>query len=153
MATIDPATFLVTSLIAGILGGTAMEAVLWSIGRAGWAKTDMIVALGSLLTKTRQNAWTVGMIAHTAAAIAFAMGYAALMARVGYTEMPASMMLGVGIGAAHGLVVSFALGWVVATRHPLEEFQIAGFAVCLSHWIGHAVYGAVVGMVVGVSPL
>ena len=31
-------SFLLTSLAAGVLGGVAMEGVLWLIGRAGWAK-------------------------------------------------------------------------------------------------------------------
>jgi len=146
-------TFLLTALVAGVLGGLAMEAVLWIIGRAGWAKADMIVALGSLLTKSRDNAWRVGAVLHLISAIGFAVVYTTLMFALGYTHMPASMMLGGGVGFVHGLIVSLALVWVIAEQHPLEEFNEAGLAIGLSHIVGHVVYGLVVGLTVGISPL
>jgi hypothetical protein len=145
--------FLLTGLVAGVLGGIAMEAVLWVIGAAGWAKADMVVALGSLLTKSRDNAWRVGAIVHLLSAIAFALLYVALMLTLGYTKMPHSMMLGAAVGFGHGLIVSLGLVWVVAEQHPLEEFNEAGLAIGLSHIVGHVVYGAVVGLVVGLAPL
>ncbi len=153
MATTDMVSFLLTSLAAGVLGGLAMEGALWLIGRAGWAKADMIVALGSLLTKSRENAWRVGMVVHCASAIGFAMVYVTLMSALGFTAMPLSMMLGAGIGLGHGLVVSLGLVWVVAEQHPLEEFNDAGLAIGLSHIVGHVVYGAGVGIAVGISPI
>jgi hypothetical protein len=146
-------SFLLTALAAGVLGGIAMEVVLCVIGRAGWAKADMIIALGSLLTKSRANAWRVGALVHVLSAIGFAMLYVALMNKLGYTQMPQSLMLGAAIGFAHGLVVSLGLVWVVAEQHPLEEFNEAGLAIGLSHIVGHVVYGAVVGLVVGLAPL
>ena len=145
--------FLVTALVAGVLGGIAMEAVLWVIGRGGWAKADMIVALGALFTKSRDTAWRVGATLHAVAAFGFAMVYTLLMAELGYTAMPHSMMLGMGMGFVHGLLVSLGLVWVVADHHPLEEFNEAGLAIGLSHIVGHVAYGAVVGFVVGVAPL
>src|SRR5688572_484870 len=45
MSTTVLITFILTALVAGILGGAVMEGVLWLIGRSGWAKADMIVAL------------------------------------------------------------------------------------------------------------
>jgi hypothetical protein len=145
--------FLITSLAAGVLGGLAMEAVLWAIGRAGWAKADMVVALGSLLTRSRENAWRVGMIVHAGSAIFFAVAYTALLASVGITALPTSMMLGAGVGFLHGLFVTLGLVWVVAERHPLKEFNEAGLAIGLAHVVGHVAYGAVIGIVVGISPL
>lgn len=149
----DIASFLVTALTAGILAGLAMEAVLWVVGTAGWAKANMIVALGSLLTKSRGSAWRVGAIVHAFAAIGFAMLYTLLMLQVGYTSMPISMMFGGGVGFVHGLIVSLGLVWIVAEQHPLEEFQDAGLAIGLSHILGHVVYGLVIGVVVGISPI
>lgn len=145
--------FLLTAVIAGVLGGIAMEVVLWIVGRGGWAKADMIVALGSLFTKSRGNAWRVGATIHAFSAIGFAMIYALLLVALHTTAMPRSMMLGGGIGFAHGLIVSLGLVWIVAEQHPLEEFNDAGLAIGLSHIVGHVVYGAVVGFVVGVAPL
>jgi hypothetical protein len=145
--------FLFTAIMAGIFGGLAMEVVLWVVGRGGWAKADMIVALGSLFTHSRANAWKVGATIHAFAAIAFAMIYTLLMLALHNTAMPLSMMLGAGIGFVHGLVVSLGLVWVVAEQHPLTEYNDAGLAIGLSHILGHVVFGLVVGFVVGVAPL
>lgn len=149
----DIVSFLLTALIAGVLAGIGMEAVLWVVGTAGWAKADMIVALGSLFTQSRANAWRVGAALHASAAIGFAVLYTLLMLKLGYTAMPQSMMLGAGIGFIHGLIVSLGLVWVVAEQHPLTEFNEAGLAIGLSHILGHVAYGAIVGVVVGISPI
>lgn len=151
--TSDIVTLVLTALGAGILGGIAMEGVLWAIGAGGWAKADMIVALGSLFTKSRHNAWQVGAGVHALAAIVFAVGYTLLMRALGYTEMPTAMLFGGAVGFIHGLIVSLGLVWIVAEQHPLEEFNEAGLAIGLAHIVGHVVYGAVVGIVVGFSPL
>ena len=146
-------SFLLTALVAGVLGGAAMEGAMWLIGRAGWAKADMLVALGSLLTKSRENAWRVGAVLHLISAIGFAMAYTLLMLQLGFTQMPVAMMLGLGVGIGHGLLVSLTLVWVVAEQHPLEEFNEATLAVGLAHLVGHVIYGGMVGLVVGISPI
>ena len=145
--------YLLTSLVAGILAGLAMELAMWLIGRAGHVKGDMILALGSLLSKTRDNAYRVGLVIHVTAAVGFAQVYTLLMVTLGYTHMPMSLMLGLGVGVMHGLLVSLMLVWVVADHHPLEEFKEADLLVGLSHFAGHEAYGGVVGLVVGLSPL
>jgi len=145
--------YLCTSLVAGVLGGLAMEGVMWLIARAGLAKGDMILALGSLLTQSRQNAYRVGLIVHATAAIGFALVYTLLLVTLGYTRLPMSLMLGLGVGGFHGIIVSLMLVWVVADQHPLEEFKEADLLVGLSHVAGHVAYGGMVGLVVGLSPL
>ena len=153
MSTTVLVSFLLTALVAGVLGGVAMEGVLWLIGRGGWAKADMIVALGSMFTKSRESAWRVGALLHIVSAIGFAIAYTLLMHSLGFTTMPWSAALGAGVGFLHGLIVSLGLVWVVAEQHPLEEFNEAGLAIGLSHIVGHVVFGAIVGLVVGISPL
>ena len=145
--------YLGTSLVAGVLGGVAMEFVMWLIARAGLAKGDMILALGSLLSKSRDNAYRIGLVIHVTASIGFALVYALLLVTLGYTRLPLALMLGLGVGVLHGLIVSLMLVWVVSDRHPLEEFKDADLLVGLSHFAGHVAYGAVVGLVVGLSPL
>jgi hypothetical protein len=145
--------YLLVSLAAGVLGGLAMEVAMWLIARAGLARGDMILALGSLVSKSRDNAYRVGLIIHVTAAIGFALVYALLMVTLGYTHLPLSLMLGLGVGVLHGIIVSLILVWIVADHHPLEEFQEADLLVGLTHLAGHAAYGATVGLVVGLLPL
>ncbi len=145
--------YLGTALVAGVAGGLAMQLAMRLIGRGNELKGDMILALGSLITKSRDNAYRVGLIVHVTAAVGFGLVYTLLMVTLGYTGMPMSLMLGLGVGTLHGLIVSLMLVWVVADQHPLEEFKEADLLVGLSHMVGHVVYGAVIGLVVGLSPL
>jgi len=145
--------FVATVLIAGGLGLVAMEIVFWLIGRLGWAKADMILALGSLITKSRENGFRVGMVIHAASAVVFALLYTLGLMAIGYTRLPNSLMVGLGVGVLHGLIVSLMLVWVIADQHPLEEFKEADLAIGLSHVVAHAAFGAVVGLVVGVTAI
>ena len=145
--------YLGTALVAGVAGGLAMQLAMRLIGRGNELKGDMILALGSLITKSRDNAYRVGLIVHVTAAVGFGLVYTLLMVTLGYTGMPMSLMLGLGVGTLHGLIVSLMLVWVVADQHPLEEFKEADLLVGLSHMAGHVVYGGVVGLIVGLSPL
>jgi hypothetical protein len=145
--------YLATALVAGLLGGLAMELVMWLIARAGLVRGDMILALGGLLTKSRDNAYRTGLYIHVTAAMGFALVYTLLLVTLGYTQLPFSLMIGLGVGALHGLIVSLMLVWIVAEKHPLEEFKDADLLVGLSHFAGHVAYGGVVGLVVGLMPL
>lgn len=145
--------YLGTALVAGVFGGLAMEGAMWLIAKAGLARGDMILALGSLLTKSRETAVWTGRVVHATSAVGFAFLYALAMLFAGFTALPQSLMLGLGFGFGHGMVVSLVLVWVVAEQHPLEEFREADLAIGLSHLVGHLAYGALVGLVVGVSPL
>jgi hypothetical protein len=141
----------VTAVIAGILGGSAMLAVMRLITRAEWARYDMIVAIGSMVTRSRENAFRTGAIIHTFSAIGFALLYSAIMWKLGLNHVPTAPFAGILFGIIHGMIVSLILVWIVAEQHPLEEFRDAGLAVGLVHFAGHVAYGAVVGLVIGVS--
>lgn len=149
----DVSTFIVTAIVAGLVGGGAMELTMWLITRTGWAKGNMVVALGSLITKSRANALGVGLLVHAMSAIVFAALYAYVLALLQLTTMPGTMTLGLGIGFVHGMLVSLALVWIVSDRHPLAEFKEADFAIGLSHLAAHVVFGGVVGLVVGLAPM
>jgi hypothetical protein len=145
--------YLITALVAGVLGAAAMELVMWLISRANWVKGSMIVALGSLFTRSRTNAFGTGVVVHALSAIGFALLYTLLMDSFGLARFPAAFFVGIGFGVIHGIIVSLALVWVVAERHPLEEFTEAGFAVGVTHFAGHVAYGAMVGLVIALTAL
>lgn len=140
---------LVIVIVAGLAGLTALEIVMWLIARRGWAQGNMLVAIGSLITRKRENAFFIGALLHLGAALGFAGLYLFLMLKFGFTQFPAALAAGIGFGLLHGMVVTLALVWVVSEQHPLEEFQDAGLAVGVTHIAGHAAYGTVVGLVIG----
>src|SRR5690349_7615707 len=131
------AAFLVYAALAGLCGALAMTAVMKLVARSGWARGDMIVAVGSLFTKTRETAFSVGLILHTLSAIVFGQIYTVILLALELTDWPSGFFAGVGFGVFHGLIVSLSLCWVVADQHPLEEFRRAGMSVALTHFLGH----------------
>lgn len=143
--------FVLTSLVAGMLGAIAMEVVMWAITRAGWAQGNMIVAIGSVITRSREHALRAGVMLHAISAVAFAMVYTFAMKELGLAHFPTAFFAGIGFGVIHGMIVSLMLVWIVAERHPLKEFREAGLAVGVSHFAGHVAYGAVVGLVIGLA--
>lgn len=145
------ASFLIVSILAGLLGAAAMEGVMFLITRAEWAKGNMVTALGGLISRQRQNAFKVGARIHALAAIGFALLYNYAMRAFGIAAFPNAFFAGIGFGFIHGLLVSLTLVWVVSDTHPFEEYREAGFAIGVVHLAGHVVYGAVVGLVIAIG--
>ncbi len=147
------ANFLVYAALAGLLGALAMTMVMRTISRTRIGEGDMIIAVGSLLTRSRENARLVGVILHGISAIAFGQLYTALLIAFGANAWPGGLFAGLGLGVFHGIVVSLSLVWIVSDHHPLPEFRQASPAVFLEHFAGHVAYGAVVGLVVALAPV
>lgn len=145
--------FLVYAALAGFCGALAMTVVMRTISRTRIGEGDMIVAVGSLLTRSRENAKLVGVIMHGISAVAFGQIYTALLIGLGANTWPGGLVAGLGLGVFHGIVVSLTLVWIVADHHPLPEFRQAGPAVFLEHFAGHAAYGATVGLVIALAPI
>lgn len=145
--------FLVYAALAGLLGALAMTVVMRAISRTRVGNGDMIVAVGSLLTCSRDNARLVGAILHAISAVGFGQIYTALLIGLEANTWPGGLVAGLGLGVFHGIVVSLSLVWIVADHHPLPEFRQAGPAVFLEHFAGHAAYGAVVGLVIALAPV
>lgn len=146
-------SFLLFASFAGILGALAMTSIMRLLAKTQWARGDMIIAVGSLLTRSRDNAFLVGCFMHLISAIFFGVIYTLILLTIGMTDWPEGFFVGAFFGVFHGLVVSLSLCWVVADQHPVEEFQQVGFSVAVTHFIGHMVYGAVVGFVIAVAPI
>ncbi len=141
------------AVMAGLLGAGAMRLAMRLIERAGPPTGGMVVALGSLFTRSRENARLTGNGIYFSAAVVFGILYMVLMVRLGLTAWPHAFFAGAGFGFFHGLVVSFGLTWVISDNHPLAEFRKVTPLVFLSHFAGHIVFGAVVGLVIAILPV
>ncbi|MDF3056343.1 MAG: hypothetical protein K0R17_558 [Rariglobus sp.] len=141
------------AILAGLLGAGAMWMAMRLIERAGPPTRGMVVAVGSLITRSRENALPTGILVYLAAAVVFGLFYTMLMVRLELTAWPHALFAGAGFGFFHGLVVSLGLTWVVSDNHPLAEFRNVTPVVFLSHFAGHIVFGAVVGLVIAIAPV
>lgn len=145
--------FLLVSLAWGIFGTLAMSLLMLGIDRAGLTKANMIEAIGSIFTKSEENAHLVGAIIHFASGVTFSIIYNLIFGFTNVTGFLLTTVVGIGIGFGHGFVMVFLLLVAVAEHHPLEKYREAGPYVAAAHLVGHIVYGAVVGAITGSSGL
>jgi len=143
--------FLLFTIVAGVIGTSGMTSVMYLINKMGITNAKMVIAVGSIITKTRENAIRVGLIVHYTAGIFFAILYTIFFTVYGISGLLQVVGVGFGFGFIHGFVMSFILVIAVAEHHPLEEFRKVGFDVALAHVFGHMVYGTLVGLVIGLS--
>jgi hypothetical protein len=141
------------AIMAGLFGAAAMWVAMRVIESAAPPTGGMVVAVGSLLTRSRDNALWMGIWVYFSAAVVFGIIYTLLMMRLQLTAWPHAFFAGAGFGFFHGLVVSLGLTWIVSDNHPLEEFRRVTPLIFLSHFAGHVVFGAVVGLVISIAPV
>lgn len=141
------------AILAGLIGAGVMWFSMHLIERAGPPTGGMVVAVGSLLTRSKTNALGVGIAVYLFCAVVFGLIYTLLLARLTLTEWPGALFAGAGFGFFHGLVVSLGLTWIVSDNHPITEFRKATPLVFVSHFAGHIVFGATVGLVVAIAPV
>lgn len=142
--------FIIT-ILAGIIGTAGMSILLWVITRTGIANAAMIRAIGSIFTKSYTESFGPGLAVHFIVGIIIAFIYVALISLFAPTSIAGAIALGGMIGVFHGVAFGFVLVIAVAEHHPLEQFRKAGFEVAIAHFLGHVIYGLLVGLVVGLT--
>src|SRR5471030_1415284 len=90
--------FLLWATLAGLLGALAMLAVLWAFTRCGLARARLLIAVGSLLTRSYENAPLVGGAIHIFAGVFFAQIYAFFMMEIGHPGFGPNLMWGAALG-------------------------------------------------------
>ena len=139
-------TFILESVAAGILGTLAMTLFLTLVTRSRLTNADMVLAVGSLATRSLAGARKVGLVLHLLAGALFGLLYGAFLAHLATVESTEKMVLFAAvIGFFHGVVVSMAIVVAVAEHHPLEQFRRPGVEVALAHVVAHVIYGGVTG--------
>ncbi|MFA9408682.1 MAG: hypothetical protein ACERKJ_07575 [Candidatus Dadabacteria bacterium] len=139
------------TIVAGLVGTLGMSLAMWLITKSGIANAEMIRAIGSLFTKSYDKSFEPGLIVHLISGILFAFLYVILISIFAPTSLVAAIGAGAMIGVFHGVAFGFLLVVTVAEHHPLEQFRNAGFEVAIAHFVGHVIYGILVGLVVGLS--
>jgi uncharacterized membrane protein YagU involved in acid resistance len=143
--------------IAGFCGVLVMTVVLRRARFLRLPETQMVRAIGALITKDEDRALWPGFFVHLMAGIVFAYIYA-LMLTTAPSHADTSMGLFLYVvactlmGLVHGLVVTLFLVIAVSQYHPLEAFRRLKPADMAAHVIGHIAYGATVGFALGWLP-
>ena len=131
---------------AGLVGTSCMMAAMWWATKRNWVEADMVRAIGSLFTRSEENAFWPGLVIHYSAGIFFASVYSILLRVAPVVTAESAVALTTAFGLVHGIVVALLLIIAVAEHHPIERFQKPGAGVAIAHILGHVIYGFFVGV-------
>ncbi len=161
---------LMGGLVAGIVATTVMSIMMKMSARFGMTDMPpMELVTGSMMTSDKDRAMTMGVVIHwlMMGTIVFGLGYAALFSALG----SASVITGVLLGAAHGVVLGLVFMPMMPAMHPRmvrsseldDTVTVTGSGVQLSapgvfgsRWggltpvglvMGHVAYGLVAALV------
>ena len=135
-------------MIVGILATSIMTLFLYLVRALKIADTDMLSAIGTLVTRnTEHNSRAIGLIIHAIAGIIFAFVYLIAAASLGFEPGRDFIYFGTIIGFAHGVIFSMVMTILVAEHHPIERFREKGFSVVAAHAIAHIIYGFSIGAI------
>lgn len=140
-------------LTAGFAGTTALILVMGTIHLLGLANSNMVEAVGSLITKTTKNSFVPGLIIEYIGGFIFVAVYAAILNMAPVQTLASTLFLSTILGLAHGTIVGMVLSIALSTFHPIEKYRNAGPEVAAAHVAGHVVYGFFVGLVLGATQL
>lgn len=161
---------LIGGLVTGIVATAVMSVMMKMAARSGMTDMPpMELVTGSMMASDKDRAMTIGVVIHwlMMGTIVFGLGYAAIFTALG----SASVITGVLLGAAHGLVVGLVFMPLMPAMHPrmvtsagLEDtvtvaasgVQLSAPGVFGSRWggmtpvglmMGHVVFGLVAALV------
>ena len=130
--------------IAGLLGTLAMSALMLLPAKLGVGRVDVVRAVGAMITKNRETAFVPGIILHFVAGILFAYLYRGFFY---ISHIPPNVLSGLFTGGVHGVLVMLFVAIAVLEHHPMKRYQRRGPMTGFSQILGHAIYGAVIGLV------
>lgn len=144
------------AILSGLVGASAMVALLTLVRLIGLTEMNLGLFLGSALTRELSlGTWLLGFAIHSAMGIVFAIIYAALFERWD----GASWWQGMIIALPH-ILVAGAMVWGLGLLHPLvpqriedPDYLFAGFGAptVITYMLMHLLFGAVVGAVYAVG--
>ena len=150
---------IIAILIWGFAATAALSGVMFGAQRLGYSRLSLPFLIGTMFTGDRSSAHALGLLFYLLGGWLFAFVYYFIFAMVGH----AGWLLGLGIGAAHGLVLLVMLLPMLPHLHPrmASEYQGPGgqrtlqppgflalnygYRTPLTTILAHAIYGAILG--------
>jgi hypothetical protein len=143
--------YLLVSVVGGAAGAVALYGGVRALNALGWARGDILLALGHIFLHRRPRAFQLGLLLHAVTSVAFAPWYLLILSKTGFVAFPGALMAGAFFGFLHGLFVSLGLVWVASNQPMLPEFTGARLPFGVMHFAAHIAYGATVGSVIALT--
>ena len=87
--------YLLVSGVGGVTGAAAMYFGVRVLNALGWAKGDILLAIGHIFLHRRRNAFQLGLLLHVLTSVAFAPLYLLVLPKIGFVAFPDALMAGV----------------------------------------------------------
>jgi len=111
----------------------------------GWGNIDVILAVGSLITKNSDRAVSYGYYLHFLSGICFAYIYWGLLTLL---TLPIVWWTFGLAGFIHGIIVMLLVSIAVMEHHPVARYHDRGPMTGVAQLFAHIIYGVVVGAIV-----
>ncbi|MEO6877761.1 MAG: hypothetical protein ABI205_04725 [Gemmatimonadaceae bacterium] len=142
------------TIVAGIVGGAMVLAVIGGVGRLGGSHADLCALTGVIVTgRTDSIGWLTGCAAQLTVAVIAALVYAAIFE---WVTRRAGAMVGAAIAVPHVTLAGLAVGFlpvsrvIAAGRTPPGFFlEALGPVMVLTFVCAHLLFGTGVGLVYG----
>lgn len=140
------------SFIGGLLGAWAMNAFLQAINRSHTQTRDMVELAGRFIYSDPDAAKKIGRKMHYASGALLGIVVGCALFFSGLAHLPTSIFTGMASGLFLGMFSVFALMYWFMEKHPFGESNRLTMQVGFLYLIGHFIYGAVTGLIVGLQP-
>lgn len=138
--------YFIIPIIAGVIGSFAMASLMLVPAKLGMFRIDVVRAVGALITRERHNAHLPGMVIHMVIGALSAVFYKWIF---DYMGIPLFWATGIFAGLVHGVLVMLIVAIFVLEHHPMKRYQRRGFGTGFAQIFGHAVFGLIVGLLIG----
>ncbi len=154
-----------TGLVAGVVGGIAMLAVIYGGKASGMTSMDLLKMLGSMMAPRAESnvQYGVGAMMHLMMSAVFGVVHAALLVAVDPATVSSAISWDLVFGAAHGAMIIVALPMMVGAMHPLVRTgEMAAPGAFMTGYgkmtpmgalMGHVAFGLVTGGIYAASVL
>jgi hypothetical protein len=143
----------VSGIIAGVFGALAMNFFLRWVSASFDEPENMTKVLGSFFSGLNGRSIRTGSLLHLAFGAVFGIAYSGVLFGLLEGGFPAFLFSSIGIGFAHGILVSYGLMFVVGEKHPVRRYRNSTFSVGVLYLIAHVIYGTTTGFLLGLISL
>ncbi len=146
-----------TALWTGVAGASAMLVVIYAGRSAGMTSMDLLRTLGTMIIPggSANAVYTAGLMMHLMMGAAFGLVHAGLIHAADPSTTGAATLLGIALGAAHGVIVTAMMPPMLTMAHPLvrahempaPRVMMTGFGLMTPAGMvmAHMVFGLVAG--------
>lgn len=143
-------SYVTAAITGGLFGTLCISVAIFAAGQAFHVSLRPLESIGTVFVRDKQMAVAIGSALHLFAGLAFAFVYALALQILALEKIWSYAGVGAAMGLCHGFVLFFVLIPPLAEHHPSDKVRARGPILALLIALAHILYGAAVGLAVGI---